>query len=151
MPRPPSSVVHAAADEAALNSAEAGGWIGQGAQGFFSEMRDLVFPTMGKLKSALSDAGDATGRISDLFQEAEQEASRCFDGADADGRGASGGGGAFAGLDPNAEGLLGPVGKHSKTGVGVSVNLGSYADGVNNWELVQRGHEHSRRPIWYAE
>jgi WXG100 family type VII secretion target len=123
--------------ERLVGQLEAGGWIGIGAQGFFAEMRDLVFPTMGKLKSALDDAGDATKQISNLFQEAEQEASRCFDGIDGNGQGASGG--AFAGLDPNAEGVLGPIGKKGKTGVGVRVNLGTYADGVNNWELVQVG------------
>jgi WXG100 family type VII secretion target len=55
-----------------------GGWIGRGANSFFNEMHDLVFPGMGKLVRALEDAGNATKQISTIVSQAEQEASSLF-------------------------------------------------------------------------
>jgi WXG100 family type VII secretion target len=55
-----------------------GGWIGRGANSFFSEMHDLVFPGMQKLNRALEDAGSATKQISNIMSQAEHEASSLF-------------------------------------------------------------------------
>jgi WXG100 family type VII secretion target len=55
-----------------------GGWIGRGANSFFGEMHDLVFPGMQKLNRALEDAGNATKQISNIISQAEHEASSLF-------------------------------------------------------------------------
>lgn len=78
---------------------QSGGWIGNGAQAFFAEMEDLVFPGMNRMADALADAGSATQRISELLRSAEEEAARLFQGDGAgdgsgsgNGQGVSGGG-----------------------------------------------------------
>lgn len=81
---------------------QSGGWIGNGAQAFFSEMEDLVFPGVNRMAEALTDAGSATQRISELLRSAEEEAARLFQG---DGAGADGGtGGGVGGGAPGGTG-----------------------------------------------
>ena len=55
-----------------------GGWIGRGANSFFSEMNDEVFPAVGRLVHALEDAGNATKQIGNIVSQAEHEASTLF-------------------------------------------------------------------------
>jgi WXG100 family type VII secretion target len=57
---------------------EGGGWIGRGAQAFYSEMHDEVEPGLRRMVQALEDASSAIKQISDLISQAEQEASFKF-------------------------------------------------------------------------
>ncbi|HLC06185.1 MAG TPA: WXG100 family type VII secretion target [Anaerolineales bacterium] len=53
-------------------------WIGQGANTFFQEMDGEVMPSMGRLQKALDQAAQVTRQISQLMQQAEQEAGGWF-------------------------------------------------------------------------
>lgn len=57
---------------------EDGGWIGSGANEFFCEVHDLVFPALQRLSQALCETGLATRMISDMIQSAEEEAACLF-------------------------------------------------------------------------
>jgi len=72
---------------------ESGAWIGMGANSFYSEMNDLVFPALRRLIDALCDAGESTRRISEMLRSAEEEAASLF-------KGRSEGAAAKAGADP---------------------------------------------------
>jgi len=74
-----------------------GDWIGQGAEHFFEEMQNLVFPRMLRLVDALETAKANTLKISRLLHDAELEAARLFQGASA---GAGFGGGTGKGGKP---------------------------------------------------
>jgi WXG100 family type VII secretion target len=76
-----------------ISQLEGGGWIGLGAQAFYEEISDLVNPALQRLNDALQDASSATGRISQAFADAEDEAARLFNGAGAIGEAPGGGGG----------------------------------------------------------
>ncbi len=55
-----------------------GGWQGRGAQAFFAEMENEVFPAMDRLIQALSQASQVTIQIQHVLREAEEEAARPF-------------------------------------------------------------------------
>ena len=57
---------------------EGGGWIGRGAQAFYSEMHDEVEPGLQRMVQALEDASSAVKQISNIIAQAEQEASMKF-------------------------------------------------------------------------
>ncbi len=57
---------------------EGGGWIGRGADAFYSEMHDLVEPGLQRLARALEDASNATKQIVNIMSQAEHEASNLF-------------------------------------------------------------------------
>lgn len=57
---------------------EDGGWIGRGADSFFSEMQSVVFPAMQRLESSLNDASGTTKQIAQNMQQAEQDAQSLF-------------------------------------------------------------------------
>jgi WXG100 family type VII secretion target len=57
---------------------EGGGWIGRGAQAFYSEMHDEVEPGLRNLVKALEDASAALKQISNILGTAEQDASMKF-------------------------------------------------------------------------
>lgn len=61
-----------------VDELEGGGWIGRGAESFYAEMHDLVFPGLQRLSQALEDAGQATKQINNILSQAEQEASGQF-------------------------------------------------------------------------
>jgi WXG100 family type VII secretion target len=61
-----------------VSSLQGGGWIGLGANAFFQEMQDLVFPALNRLSAALQDASAATQRIAETFRSAEEEAGNLF-------------------------------------------------------------------------
>jgi len=55
-----------------------GGWIGQGADAFFAEMNSDILPAVQRLTDALAQAGIVTMQLSDLMQQADEEASFSF-------------------------------------------------------------------------
>lgn len=57
---------------------QGGDWIGVGAQKFFEEMENLVFPGLERLTNTLQDASDAAKRIADALKQAEDEAGGLF-------------------------------------------------------------------------
>lgn len=134
------SVQHLIEQVARLEQAlEGGGWTGLGAEAFFAEMGDLVFPAMHRLAGALNDARDVVGRISVVFHDAEEEASRQF-GGDGTGQAA---GSAFAGASASAfaSSFLGGVfggdtDGGGSNGAGKKVNLTTYKNGVDGWSVI---------------
>lgn len=61
-----------------VSDLEGGGWIGRGAENFYAEMYDLVFPGLERLSQALEQAGQATKKVADIISQAEQDASGQF-------------------------------------------------------------------------
>jgi WXG100 family type VII secretion target len=57
---------------------ENGGWIGMGADAFFTEMRGEVLPAVQRLIDALIEGGGATRDVAQVIKSAEQEASSRF-------------------------------------------------------------------------
>lgn len=55
-----------------------GSWEGRGSDSFFREMTQLVLPGVTRLKSALSQAAQATAKIAQTLKQAEEEASGLF-------------------------------------------------------------------------
>jgi WXG100 family type VII secretion target len=55
-----------------------GNWMGHGSEAFFSEMSDKVLPATDRLYKALQDASKITKQISQLVQQAEQDAAAPF-------------------------------------------------------------------------
>lgn len=53
-------------------------WEGRGADAFFKEMEEMIFPGLKKLSSALDQAAATSTQVSGLFQQAESEASGLF-------------------------------------------------------------------------
>lgn len=64
--------------KSAMERLEDGGWIGLGADAFFSEMQGAVMPAVAKLIEALSSASQKTNEIATTVQNAEEEASSPF-------------------------------------------------------------------------
>lgn len=54
------------------------GWIGRGSEAFFAEMQGVILPSMGRLVKALHDGAQATKRINETFQAAEEEGKSIF-------------------------------------------------------------------------
>ena len=63
-----------------LSALKDGGWIGEGANSFFTEMDGTVVPGMVRLAGAMDTAGDTVARASILLQEAEEDAASIFGG-----------------------------------------------------------------------
>jgi WXG100 family type VII secretion target len=55
-----------------------GGWIGRGAEAFFSEMQDHLLPGVDRLKLALEESSQVTKQIAIVLEQAEEEASNKF-------------------------------------------------------------------------
>ena len=68
---------------------EQGGWEGRGADSFYAEMESDVLPAVNRLHQALNEASAITSKISQIWQQADEEASGPFKG-----------GGAAGGPDP---------------------------------------------------
>lgn len=62
----------------AIQPLQNGGWVGAGANAFYSEMDGEVFPVVQRLTDALQQAQSVTLQISLILQEAEAEAAACF-------------------------------------------------------------------------
>lgn len=89
---------HAAAAEQAkmrlarqLAILEGGGWLGEGAQRFSAEMRELILPALDRLAQALETSHAGLLRAAETMRDAEQEAAALFRGAEM-----TSGAGAFA-------------------------------------------------------
>jgi WXG100 family type VII secretion target len=61
-----------------MQQLEDGGWIGDAADDFFSEMHSLVLPASRRLQTALDEANRVTKDIVQTIQQAEEEASSRF-------------------------------------------------------------------------
>lgn len=61
-----------------LEKLEDKGWIGQGADAFFAEMRGEVVPAVTRLIEALHEGAQVTNEISRHIHEAEEQASATF-------------------------------------------------------------------------
>lgn len=61
-----------------MEQLEDGGWIGRGADAFFSEMQSIVLPAVQRLESALNDASGATKQIAQTMHQAEEEGRSLF-------------------------------------------------------------------------
>ncbi|HRE46999.1 MAG TPA: WXG100 family type VII secretion target [Aggregatilineales bacterium] len=91
--------------QSCVDALAAGGWVGEGATRFVNEMREIIFPGFYRLDNVLQEASGATGKIIQVFHEAEDDAGRLFGGqggANGTGSGANGSGGPSGGTNPNA-------------------------------------------------
>ena len=61
-----------------MQQLEDGGWIGRGADSFFSEMQSVLFPAMHRLEGSLNDAASITKQIAQNMEQAEQDAQSLF-------------------------------------------------------------------------
>lgn len=61
-----------------MQQLEDGGWIGRGADAFFSEMQSVLLPAVQRLESSLNDASSTTKQIAQNMQQAEQDAQSLF-------------------------------------------------------------------------
>ncbi|MBE7512132.1 MAG: WXG100 family type VII secretion target [Anaerolineales bacterium] len=59
---------------------EQGGWVGEGAMRFLSELKEIVFPAGKRLSQVLGEAARASRRIADALQQHEDEAGCLFRG-----------------------------------------------------------------------
>lgn len=57
---------------------EGGGWMGQGAEAFISEMNSEIFPACQRLIEVLNEGNASTKAIADRFQQSEDEAANLF-------------------------------------------------------------------------
>lgn len=64
----------------AFQSLQSDGWKGQGAEAFFAEMQQAVFPALGRLRSALTAGDEVLREIVEVLRTAEQEAAAPFHG-----------------------------------------------------------------------
>jgi WXG100 family type VII secretion target len=63
-----------------LNMLRNGGWTGEASQAFLAEMDSVVLPAVRRLIAALHESSSATRRLSEIFQDAEEEAGALFQG-----------------------------------------------------------------------
>jgi WXG100 family type VII secretion target len=63
-----------------MSDLQGGGWWGQGASAFFVEMDELLLPAVQDLENALGDTVGALREISNILQDAEEDAGRLFTG-----------------------------------------------------------------------
>ncbi len=61
-----------------MGKLENGGWIGRGAEAFFSEMDGKVLPASNRLQQALGEASHSVKEIAQTIRQAEEEASAVF-------------------------------------------------------------------------
>lgn len=57
---------------------EGGGWMGQGAEAFISEMNSEIFPACQRLIAILDEGSACTKTVAERFQQAEDEAANLF-------------------------------------------------------------------------
>ena len=61
-----------------VDTLQGGDWIGQGAQAFFKEMNETVFPTLKRLTNAMTESARITQQISKIMHDAEDNAAGVF-------------------------------------------------------------------------
>src|SRR5512138_1826938 len=64
--------------ESMIDQLEGGGWLGVGADAFYSEMHQDILPGMERLINALHEAGNTVNQVSSLIRRAEEEAAALF-------------------------------------------------------------------------
>ncbi len=57
-----------------VDNLRGGGWVGEGADSFYAEMENLIFPTFMNLCNALQETQQTLNNISTDFTKAEEEA-----------------------------------------------------------------------------
>ncbi|MBK8050703.1 MAG: WXG100 family type VII secretion target [Anaerolineales bacterium] len=106
-------------------------WIGRGADAFFREMEELIFPSMERLSDALGEATRVTNAISHTFGAADEQAASPF----RNGPDQNGSGGGAAGGPPDAgagAGATNPTNEFSVPGDWLAGVTNSLNDYVNN-------------------
>lgn len=63
-----------------VESLQNGGWVGLGAQAFFSEMQSEVTPALKRLGDAMTQGAQTTQQTIQIFRDAEEEAGKLFNG-----------------------------------------------------------------------
>lgn len=100
-----------------------GGWFGEGAEVFYNEMEQQIFPAVTRLERALEALGGVVLRASDMMREAEEQAANGFKtgsgglnggGAAGGGNGATNGGSAGGGGSAGSPGLMTQIGDKIK-------------------------------------
>ncbi len=61
-----------------VDDLRSGGWLGEAADDFYTEMEDAVFPSLTRLINGLHAAGDATNKVVATIQQGDEEASGLF-------------------------------------------------------------------------
>jgi WXG100 family type VII secretion target len=59
-----------------------GGWVGKGADAFYTEIDQIIHPALRRLHVALCEAQNVTLQISQVMQQAEEEAANLFQGSE---------------------------------------------------------------------
>jgi len=100
-----------------MDSLQQGGWIGRGANAFYSEMEQSILPSLQRLGTALEISGVTVKQMMQVYQSAEIEARRLFEG------GASGVIGLAVGsdLETMARDFMGGVGGNVMGGIGATL------------------------------
>jgi len=120
---------------------QGGDWIGMGAQRFFAEMRELVFPGLQRLSSTLQDASQATKRISEALRQAEEQAGALF-------RGGAGGAGAIAGGGAGVGGGVSGGGSSSGAGGPKGSSGGGGGGGSSDGHIRIGNQSYPNKPSW---
>jgi WXG100 family type VII secretion target len=61
-----------------MSHLQGGGWIGRGADAFYSEMEQLLIPSVQRLRQALEEASQTTRQVITHFENAEMEGEITF-------------------------------------------------------------------------
>ncbi|MEW5988029.1 MAG: WXG100 family type VII secretion target [Chloroflexota bacterium] len=62
----------------AVDALRQSGWLGRAADRFYAEVDEALLPTLRQLVSALDDAGRVSRQVSQMIEQAEQEAAGRF-------------------------------------------------------------------------
>ena len=81
----------------AMGVLQGGDWVGKGATKFYGEMNSAVLPSLQRLVASLENARQTTIKISQVMQQAENDAATLFRTTESGGGSAPGGGGAPGG------------------------------------------------------
>jgi WXG100 family type VII secretion target len=120
-----------------------GGWFGEGAETFYNEMEQDIFPAVVRLERALEALGGVVLRASDMMREAEEQAANGFKtgsgglnggGASGGGNGATNGGSAGGG---GSTGGSGPSGLKATIAKGIDVLSKMLGIGDSGAELLK--------------
>lgn len=126
--------------KAAFNPLSSGDFQGDAAQAFFGEMQSIMFPAIERLITALHTSQTTVAQVSQLIQQAEQEASGLFHG-----EGTAGTIGGMGGAGGTQEELSGPVGAGNLPAPRIYI-----VNGINanpNAPLNERGPEQFRQSL----
>jgi WXG100 family type VII secretion target len=111
----------------AVDQLKGGGWEGRGSAAFFEEMEGTVSPAVQRLIEALAQAATVTRQISQIFKQADEEASSPFRAGA--GTGASGGFGAGSGAG-GVGGMGGAAGSAGRAVNDLAASMGARFDAI---------------------